>query len=77
MLTRIGSRLVLVLLVGMAWLGSYNGCEIYGRVPALTGGVGFYDGAYVADNEVYYPVDPGAFDYVYDPYAGACDAACY
>jgi hypothetical protein len=81
MLARIGSKVVLVLMVGMTWLGSYNGCDsgvIYGNAATLVGGpVAHYDGAYVAGSEVYYPVDPGYAGYVYDPYIGACETVCY
>jgi len=76
MLARFTSKLMILALVGMAWLGSHVGCDgggMYTRFPGVydTFG-GFYDtvGGYVWGEE-YYDEDPyWGGDYYYEPYLG-------
>ncbi len=67
MLAGIGSRWLVVLLIGIALLGSYSGCHraSYGKSNSESEKASRQsDGAYVVGNEVYYPCDSS-----YDPYA--------
>jgi len=86
MLAAMKSRLIIVLLVGTAWLGSYTSCDTGGLTGTLGG---YYDtiGGYFVDSGGYY-VDPYWTDYSggysYEPYMGdyyeatmCCDSVVY
>lgn len=75
MLARITKKLMVMALVGTAWLGSHAGCDGGGMYTAL-GGVydtfgGYYDsvGSYFWADDYYY-ADPYCCGggYVYEPY---------
>lgn len=72
MLAAMKSKLILILLVGTAWLGSYGSCDTSGLSSALDG---YYDnvGGYFVDAGGYY-ADPYwtnySAGYSYEPYMG-------
>ncbi len=76
MLARITSKLMVIALVGTAWLGSHAGCD-GGGMYANFGGVynafgGMYDtvGDYFWGGDSYYEDSFWGDDYAYEPYLG-------
>jgi hypothetical protein len=66
MLARIAAKLMIVAMVGTAWLGSHSGCDtgaMYGSLGGVYDTVGTY---YVTDGGYYYD-EPAWGGYSYEP----------